>query len=92
MDDSFLNFELFYCFNSKIKLGESGKFPKMLRFALKKTYSFTICLTKENLKEGSKVYKATEISEAMDITGNHSPEKEKNVQNEQTQMTNVSFN
>ena len=32
-------------------------------------------LTKENVKEGSNVYKAVQISEPMDISGDHSPLK-----------------
>ncbi|WOG83496.1 hypothetical protein DCAR_0102671 [Daucus carota subsp. sativus] len=58
-----------------IEAGDDQKFPAILKFPQKKLYNFTIMLTKENVKEGSNVYKAVQISEPMDISGDHSPLK-----------------
>ncbi|WOG88925.1 hypothetical protein DCAR_0208160 [Daucus carota subsp. sativus] len=69
--------------------GEGDKFPQLLKFPLKKNYNFTIALTKENLKEGSKVYKALQIYEVMDVCATHSPKQQQNEIQAQTEVTNV---
>ena len=47
-------------------------------------------MTKENLKEGSKVYKALQIYEVMDVCATHSPKQQQNEIQAQTEVTNVS--
>ncbi|KAK1359406.1 hypothetical protein POM88_043880 [Heracleum sosnowskyi] len=60
------------------EVGDGDKFPPMLKFGVKKTYNFTLCITKENIKEGSNVYKATQICGPLEAFDTHSPNDNKN--------------
>ncbi|XP_074353401.1 uncharacterized protein LOC141692453 isoform X2 [Apium graveolens] len=64
--------------------------PDILRTLEKKKYNITIDLTDKNLKEGSKVFYVTYISEPVEITDNHSPSHKQPVQLQQTELTNIS--
>ncbi|KAL8117796.1 hypothetical protein AgCh_015631 [Apium graveolens] len=63
--------------------------PDILRTLEKKKYNITIDLTDKNLKEGSKVFCATYISEPVEITDNYSPSQKQPVELQQTVLTNV---
>ncbi|KAK1385861.1 hypothetical protein POM88_023596 [Heracleum sosnowskyi] len=60
------------------EVGDGDKFPPMLKFGVKKTYNFTLCITKENIKESSNVYKATQICGPLEAFDTHSPNDKKN--------------
>ncbi|KAK1393274.1 hypothetical protein POM88_012330 [Heracleum sosnowskyi] len=53
------------------------KFPVMLKFGVKKTFKFIISITRENVKEGSNVYTASEICGPFEISDSHSPNMSK---------------
>ncbi|KAL8147938.1 hypothetical protein AgCh_005317 [Apium graveolens] len=60
--------------------------PKMLKLCEKKTYNFTIIITETNVKEGSKVYKASQISE-VEISASHSPSLNQTLKPVATEMS-----
>lgn len=65
------------------------QFPKMLKFCEKKTYNFTLVITETNVKERSKVYKASQISD-VEISASHSPSLNQTLKPVATEMTIVS--
>ncbi|KAK1398584.1 hypothetical protein POM88_008447 [Heracleum sosnowskyi] len=56
-----------------IDSGRDPVIPDLLKFCVNKIYNFSIILTKENVIEGSKVYKASQISEHVEMSGTNSP-------------------
>ncbi|KAK1385226.1 hypothetical protein POM88_022961 [Heracleum sosnowskyi] len=52
-------------------------FPVMLKFGVKKAFKFIISITRENVKEGSNVYTASEICGPLEISDTHSPNMNK---------------
>lgn len=49
------------------------KIPEILKNFEKKMYTITLMLTEENLKQGSNVYNASNISKPLEISDTHSP-------------------
>ncbi|KAK1362026.1 hypothetical protein POM88_046500 [Heracleum sosnowskyi] len=67
-----------------------NKIPELLKSFEKKTYKITIILKDENLKQGSKVYMASNISNPIEMSGNHSPTQNVNVDVKETELTTIS--
>lgn len=64
--------------------------PPILKSFEKKKYKVTILLTEENVKSGSKVYNATNISNPIEISDTHEPNLGKNETVEKNQTPPVS--
>ncbi|KAK1382779.1 hypothetical protein POM88_020514 [Heracleum sosnowskyi] len=70
---------------------DGDKFPTTLQEFEKKEYNITIIVTKENVKEGSKVYTATKIAAPNEMSGNHSPSQKENSEVKSTEISNVNM-
>lgn len=68
-----------------------NKIPDILKTFEKKAYTITIVLSEENIKKGSNVFHATNISKPQEVTDTHSPGGNKTVIAQQTEITHVSF-
>lgn len=55
----------------------------------KKKYQITINLSEENLKQGSKVYHAANISKPLEVSDTHSPSGKESIQIQPTVISNV---
>ncbi|KAK1387360.1 hypothetical protein POM88_015538 [Heracleum sosnowskyi] len=64
-----------------------NKIPDILKSFEKKKYNITIMLTEENLKEGSNVYNAANISKPLEMTDTHSPNTKKTVQGQENKKS-----
>lgn len=73
------------------EMSQQKTIPDVLKFCLKKTYKFTLLLTKENITEGSNVYNASNISETVEMSATHSPNQKHEALVGKTQQTVVSF-
>ncbi|KAK1387434.1 hypothetical protein POM88_015612 [Heracleum sosnowskyi] len=70
---------------------DGDKFPTALQELEKKEYNITIIVTKENVKEGSKVYTATKIAAPNEMCGNHSPSQKENSEVKATEISNFNM-
>ncbi|KAK1357532.1 hypothetical protein POM88_050788 [Heracleum sosnowskyi] len=70
---------------------DGDKFPTTLQEFEKKEYNITLIVTKENVKEGSKVYTATKIAAPNEMSGNHSPTQKKNTEVKATEISNLTM-
>ncbi|KAK1395003.1 hypothetical protein POM88_014059 [Heracleum sosnowskyi] len=70
---------------------DGEKFPAVLKEFEKKDYNITITITNANVKEGSRVYTAAKISDQTEISGNHSPNDNNNIEVKPTEISMVSL-
>nr|XP_017256631.1 PREDICTED: uncharacterized protein LOC108226198 [Daucus carota subsp. sativus] len=66
-------------FELEDEVGDENKFPSLLKGFEKKDYVITLTITERNVKKTSNIYTATEISDPVEVLGNHSPTKEAEV-------------
>ncbi|KAK1361527.1 hypothetical protein POM88_046001 [Heracleum sosnowskyi] len=62
------------------------RIPEILKSFEKKKYNITIILSEDNLKEGSKVYTASNISKPLEVSDSHMPIKEKKLPDGQSKL------
>ncbi|KAK1353899.1 hypothetical protein POM88_052264 [Heracleum sosnowskyi] len=72
------------------KVEGRNKIPELLKSFEKKNYKITIVLKDKNVKQGSKVYMASNISNPIEMSGNHSPTQNVNVDVKETELTMIS--
>lgn len=65
------------------------KIPDILRSFEKKNYKVTTVVKEDNVKLGSKVYTATNISDPIEMSGNHSPNQNSTKDVNETEITMV---
>lgn len=73
-----------------LQVGDGDKFPPLLLDFQKKTYNMTISLSKENVKEGSHLYKASNISGPHEISATSSPTLKTSIDVKPTDINSVS--
>lgn len=64
--------------------------PPILKSFEKKIYQITILLAEENIKSGSKVYYATNISNPIEVSDTHEPNAKKHESWEKNKIPTVS--
>ncbi|KAK1358273.1 hypothetical protein POM88_051529 [Heracleum sosnowskyi] len=62
------------------------RIPEILKSFEKKKYNITIILSEDNLKEGSKVYTASNISKPLEVSDSNTPIKEKKLPDGQSKL------
>lgn len=56
-----------------LQLGDENKFPLLLKNFEKKDYVITLSINERNVNKTSNIYRATDISDPVEVLGNHSP-------------------
>ncbi|XP_063950726.1 uncharacterized protein LOC135153027 isoform X1 [Daucus carota subsp. sativus] len=70
------------------QVGDGDKFPPILLQFEKRTYNFTLHVTKENVVGGSNVYTAVKVSADEEISANDDPPETNSVLIKQTEISN----
>lgn len=65
-----INTTVFDLDTKAIEENQEDQFPEILKLFQNQKYTITLDLTKNNLKNGSIVYQAYEILDAVELTGN----------------------
>ncbi|KAL1833682.1 hypothetical protein ACET3Z_003333 [Daucus carota] len=60
-------------FEVEDELGDENKFPLLLKNFEKKDYLITLSINERNVNKTSNIYRATDISDPIEVLGNHSP-------------------
>ncbi|KAL1831301.1 hypothetical protein ACET3Z_000952 [Daucus carota] len=69
------------------QVGDGDKFPPMLQQFEKNSYTFTLYVSKENVIQGSNVYTAVKVSDAQEISDNHTPAEKCQPEIKQTEIS-----
>ncbi|XP_017221477.2 uncharacterized protein LOC108198224 [Daucus carota subsp. sativus] len=63
-------------FELEDEVGDEKKFPTLLKNFEKKDYVITLTISERNVNKISNIYTATDISDPIEVLGNHSPTNE----------------
>ncbi|WOG95337.1 hypothetical protein DCAR_0414652 [Daucus carota subsp. sativus] len=63
-------------FELEDEVGDENKFPTLLKNFEKKDYVITLTISERNVNKISNIYTATDISDPIEVLGNHSPTNE----------------